>query len=260
MSDDVEAGRSGSARSTEVAPAAEVTSAAGERDRRAEERDAAADRRDLAGDVREHDEDEEDDARDRGSTRLDYRAGARGDRVAAAEDRRAAAEDRRAAAEDRRDAADQIRSLMRDELTGFYQRGAGLAELEREVAKCRRTGEAFTVVFLDVDGLKSVNDAEGHGAGDRLIARVAEAIRAGVRDYDVVVRYGGDEFVCGLQGLDGKRARDRFAQVCDTLTASGGGSASFGVAERLPDESLAEVISRADTAMYAAKGHRRRDG
>jgi diguanylate cyclase (GGDEF)-like protein len=229
------------------------------RDRRALERDRAADRRDLAGTEREQVEDRADDLNaQNGSTRSAYRTATRSDRASAAEDRVAAAEDRAAAASDRAAAAGQIRALMRDELTGFYQRGVGLAELEREVARSRRTGEPFTIAFVDVDGLKAVNDAEGHDAGDRLIARVADAMRSALRAYDVVIRYGGDEFVCGLLGIAEGPARDRFARMRDDLASVGAG-ASFGVAERRPDESLAEVISRADTAMYDAKGHRRRD-
>jgi diguanylate cyclase len=98
-----------------------------------------------------------------------------------------------------------------------------------------------------------MNDAHGHGAGDRLLGRVATAIRRVVRDYDVVVRYGGDEFLCCILGLDVVEAQARFDGLNATLAAHGGGTASVGVVQLEQGEALEHAIARADAAMYEAK-------
>jgi diguanylate cyclase (GGDEF)-like protein len=238
---------------------AAANAAATERDHRAVERDDAARRRDADAVEREQQTDRDDQTRGRESTtRLDYRTAVRADRATAADDRADAAQDRAASAADREAATALVASLMHDALTGFYQRGAGMVELEREVARSQRTGEAFTVAFVDIDGLKEINDSGGHDAGDRAIRRVAALLRSVVREYDVVVRYGGDEFVCGLQGLDPGPALDRFTGMQAALDEGEGVTVSIGIAQRLPDESLSSIIRRADTAMYAQKTRRGR--
>ncbi len=81
-----------------------------------------------------------------------------------------------------------------DDLTGLLRRGAGLALLEREIDRSRRTETRLVVAFVDVDGLKRVNDELGHAAGDRLLSDVAAVLRSRLRSYDLVMRWGGDEF------------------------------------------------------------------
>jgi two-component system cell cycle response regulator len=130
-----------------------------------------------------------------------------------------------------------------------------MTELGRETLKARRTGEAFTLAFIDIDHLKATNDALGHGAGDRLIVRAVKAIQSVVREYDLVVRYGGDEFLCGTLGLPLADARGRFEQLNESMAAMGGGTASVGVAQLGRDENLAQLISRADAAMFDCKRH-----
>lgn len=237
---------------------ADDADAAQDRDRAAFTRDEAAVRRDAQAEQRDIDTDREDSERGRsGSTRRAYRDAAGQDRESAADDRRAAANDRKAAADDREDAARRIRTLVLDDLTGFYQRGAGLIEIEREVVKSHRTGEPFTLAFVDVDGLKLVNDTYGHRAGDRLIVRVADAIRSLLREYDVVARYGGDEFVCGLLGLEEATARQRFAGLNAILARSGTGTISFGLAQLRLGDTVQRLIDRADHGMYQAKARTR---
>jgi diguanylate cyclase (GGDEF)-like protein len=107
--------------------------------------------------------------------------------------------------------------------------------------------------MIDIDRLKETNDAHGHTAGDRLLGRVATAIRQVVRDYDVVVRFGGDEFVCGALGLDVTEAQARFDKLNAGMAASGGGTASVGVVRLEEGEALEHAITRADAAMYERK-------
>ena len=94
----------------------------------------------------------------------------------------------------------------------------------------------------------------GHEAGDRLLTQVAESIRGNLREYDVVVRHGGDEFVCGLFDMPLDAARQRFEQVGADLAISGDASVSIGVVQREAGEDLECLIRRADEAMYADKG------
>jgi diguanylate cyclase (GGDEF)-like protein len=234
-----------------------VRASATARDSLATSRDVAADARDVAADNRDVSWDDEDVAQGRPNlTRVAYRADAHRDRESAADDRRAAALDRQAAADELALAGERIEALMHDRLTGFYQAGAGMLELEREVLRCQRNGELFTLVFVDVDGLKVVNDSEGHLAGDQLILVVADAIKAVLRDYDLVVRYGGDEFLCGMQGMTEAQAVERFEAMQERLLEQRRGTASVGIAELEPGESVRDVISRADRAMYVAKASR----
>ena len=81
-----------------------------------------------------------------------------------------------------------------DELTSTWTRAFGLAQVSHELERARRLGAKLVIAFLDVDGLKNVNDNHGHLAGDALLRLVGETLRANVRPYDVLVRYGGDEF------------------------------------------------------------------
>jgi diguanylate cyclase (GGDEF)-like protein len=211
---------------------------ADERDRVAHGRDLAARTRDLAAD-----------ARDRAMAAIDavaaqhdsprrvagadivgaaelrtrfalYRAKAATDRARAAADRLSAAEDRESAARDRLRAladrellARQLADAETDVLTGARTRAAGLVDLERDLDRCHRTNGALTVAYVDVVGLKAVNDSLGHAAGDSLLEDVVACIRAHLRTYDLIVRVGGDEFVCAMTNMTLEDARARFAGV-----------------------------------------------
>lgn len=138
-----------------------------------------------------------------------------------------------------------------DELTGVLRRGAGLALLEREIDRARRTETRLVVAFLDVDGLKRVNDELGHASGDRLLADVAAVLRSRLRSYDLVMRWGGDEFVCALSGAGHEGAERRLEAVSEGIaTATGGRTVSWGLVELDADDSAASVIARADASLY----------
>jgi diguanylate cyclase (GGDEF)-like protein len=97
-------------------------------------------------------------------------------------------------------------------------RSAALIDLQREMARARRSDGRLVLAFVDVDGLKAVNDVRGHADGDALLGDVAVALRTALRSYDLVVRYGGDEFLCALPGTDIEGARRRFEEVARRLT------------------------------------------
>lgn len=240
-----------------TAESGERDTQAEDRDRAAEDRDRAAEGRDRAAEGRDQQAADHDAAAGRvADTRHPYRKGARDDRLSSARDRGMASADRAAAARDRAMATSEIESLVRDELTGAYRRREGLAEIVRDIKKAHRTHEPLTLAFIDVDGLKAINDTYGHQEGDRVLARVAAAIRSVVRDYDLIVRFGGDEFLCETLGLPFAEAQSRYDKLNDVLAATGRGSASVGMVQLAQDESLEQLIARADTAMFARKRHR----
>lgn len=178
------------------------------------------------------------------------RARAATQREDAARDREAAAFDRRQAALDRAVAAEELALEGMDHLTGALRRRVGLAAIQREMDRTARSGEALVVAFLDVDGLKAVNDELGHGAGDDLLQTIANTIREHLRSYDVIARVGGDEFVCSLAAHDSAGASERFDQIASQL-AAGKLRASFtvGLAERGEQDSLGDLIRRAGDAV-----------
>jgi diguanylate cyclase (GGDEF)-like protein len=179
--------------------------------------------------------------------------GEAGDRALAAVDRAAAKIDRAAAAQDR--AAASV-----DELTGAYLRGPGHIELKREIARARRTQQPLALAFLDVDGLKTVNDASGHGAGDRLLREIVGVLRARLRDYDVIVRQGGDEFVCALPGMSMAEAEARLGVIQEALSAGPEPrSVTAGIAVLEDEDTLESLIARADEALYQQRSGRPRN-
>ncbi len=229
-----------------------------QRDARAQARDRAADARDTRADAR----DERAEARDEDAYGVD--TGAAADRAAALRDRRMAARDRARAADDRSAAlSERVRSAREraaswiDGLTGALHREAGIVELERHIARARRTNEPFTLVFLDVVGLKGTNDSLGHAAGDRLLRETSDSIRTHLRSYDLIVRFGGDEFVCGLLDMSSAEAAARFSLVSADLAATQHAALTLGLAELGAGDTLRDLIARADDAMYKARQQQR---
>ena len=94
--------------------------------------------------------------------------------------------------------AAELRRAQIDQLTGALGRELGIATLEREINRARRGNGRLVLAYVDVDGLKEVNDRQGHAAGDALLRDVVGAIQTHLRSYDPIVRVGGDEFVCAL--------------------------------------------------------------
>ena len=233
----------------------------GDRDRTADERDRTSDAHDdtaEARDARSEARDGRAEARDRAQRRPDItaasdRAGAKRDRQSSAGDRRGSEHDREAASADRVHSAWERAAMVLDGLTGVHSRDPGLRELDREVTKAHRTRTSFVLAFVDVDGLKAVNDAKGHAAGDQLLRDVVDSIRGVIREYDLIVRYGGDEFVCGLLDIDLAGARRRFDNANGSLGVTHGSHFTVGLAELAPGESLDDLIARSDALMYAAR-------
>jgi diguanylate cyclase (GGDEF)-like protein len=150
-----------------------------------------------------------------------------------------------------------------DALTGCFNRRALFERMGREMDRAKRYRHALTVILVDLDEFKHVNDDHGHMAGDRVLSTVAESLRREARAVDIVGRYGGDEFVLVLPETPMEGAivfAERLRQRIHAVDFAEGGepwyvSASIGVAS-YPTEDVAtseDLIARADQAMYRAK-------
>lgn len=160
--------------------------------------------------------------------------------------------------------SDLERRAAQDDLTGLANR----AELNRHLSELFDNDNPdlpTAVLFLDLDGFKSVNDTAGHNAGDEVLVEVARRLTALVRAEDLVARLGGDEFVLVRRDRDGcvtPRCHDLVRRVqkalsCPFETSNGEHTigVSIGLAIARPGDDPAEVLARADAAMYADKGH-----
>ena len=159
-----------------------------------------------------------------------------------------------------RDAALRLAAL--DDLTGLPNRRAFVRRAEQEQARARRHGQSVTLVEIDIDRFKGVNDTYGHAAGDRTLSMLAKLLLRQLRAQDVVARLGGEEFVALLPETD----MDRALAVCERLRAAVAamkiedGEQSFSVTVSLgvtvllgSDESIGQALARADKALYQAK-------
>jgi diguanylate cyclase (GGDEF)-like protein len=151
-----------------------------------------------------------------------------------------------------------------DGLTGLANRRAFEAAIEAECARARRSHAPLSVVYLDIDRFKAINDRFGHAAGDRVLCQLAAAIGETVRlDVDGGFRLGGDEFAIVLPASTKVQAEtvvERIRSFCasrDSRWAVGAFEFSAGIVEFDPQETAAELVSRSDAAMYRQKAARR---
>lgn len=148
-----------------------------------------------------------------------------------------------------------------DILTGLPNRGALMEVLSGATARARRSGEAFALLFLDLDGFKAINDTHGHLVGDQVLQLFARRVRDLVRSTDTVSRLSGDEFVIIAEQLknpreDAQRIADKILGAnADPLPLAGGLmlKSSIGIALHRGHGGTEEILSRADAAMYHAK-------
>lgn len=190
--------------------------------------------------------------RDRFQRELDrWRADGAGDeRIAvqqAALDRAQAAADRLRAAMDRRQAAIYQARPDTDELTGALRRDVGIWRVIEEVERARRCDTALTVAFVKIDDLGNVNEAQGRPAGDTLLQAVGWSLQAGLRVYDLVIRFGGGQFVCGLPGAGCDHAKMRFTEISlDLRQRAADELVSVGYAELEEGDTASSLIKRAE--------------
>jgi diguanylate cyclase (GGDEF)-like protein len=145
-----------------------------------------------------------------------------------------------------------------DSLTGLPNRNLLADRVSTAMERSRRSGRPFAVLYLDLDGMKAVNDRMGHAAGDRLLRAAAHAVRRAVRRRDTVARLAGDEFVVVAEDIGGRADASRLAlrvlEACRSIAAS----ASIGVSF-FPEHgrSMRALLAQADAALYRAKARGR---
>jgi diguanylate cyclase (GGDEF)-like protein len=152
-----------------------------------------------------------------------------------------------------------------DPLTGLNNR-FGLAQaIERLTGAERRTGTGVSVLYIDLDGLTTINNIHGHPAGDQVLRAVAERVSTAVRTTDIVARVGGDEFVVIAPGTDADGAANLAAKICPQVSTPvriGAQrltpSVSVGTCSGASGDEIDELIARADTALIRIKRARRR--
>lgn len=151
--------------------------------------------------------------------------------------------------------------LYFDELTQVYNRKTGIKRLNEEIARSKRTGSPTVIAVVDIDNFKDINDTYGHLVGDKALSRLANQIKQSVRACDVVVRYGGEEFLIILPNTDEINALLALERVREQIARKpllvGGNriqlTVSIGLKEISFDEDAHTAINKADIALYQAK-------
>ncbi len=152
----------------------------------------------------------------------------------------------------------------RDPLLDVFNRRAFVRELDRAMAMIDRYGMKASLVFIDLNDLKKINDGKGHGAGDAALAHIATVVSAQVRQTDVLGRLGGDEFGLLLTQADQQTAEHKAGELTSAVAAtpvrwkSGEFTAhiSCGVVEIIKGQTADEAMERADSAMYEVKARK----
>jgi diguanylate cyclase (GGDEF)-like protein len=191
------------------------------------------------------------------------RVQAAGQRALAAKDRQDASRDREQADADRHRAVIDREALSRqvavaetDPVTGARALAAGLTELDHELDRCRETGGLLVVAYVDVVAPAALGDKTGHSASDELLTRAVGLVSEHLRSFDLIIRIGGDQFLCAMPSMTLVDARERFSQVAAALAASAdAGAIRIGFAQLTPDETVTvtELIARADSELSASR-------
>ncbi|MEM7053945.1 MAG: GGDEF domain-containing protein, partial [Pseudomonadota bacterium] len=160
---------------------------------------------------------------------------------------------------DRKRLEDQLVELATtDDLTGLYNRGHGSELLDRELTRAKRSDQPLSLILMDVDHFKSINDEFGHAVGDQVLVKISESLQNRIREVDIAARWGGEEFVIILPDTrldDAKTIAGELQKGIRSLAKPDGNhlSMSMGVTQYRTDESVSGLLKRADQLLYTAK-------
>jgi diguanylate cyclase (GGDEF)-like protein len=150
------------------------------------------------------------------------------------------------------------RLSVTDRLTGLFNRVKLDSALESETLRAQRSGQPFSLIIMDIDHFKQINDTFGHQAGDSVLIEVAQLLQSGTREIDIVGRWGGEEFLVICPHTDSAGAcqlaenlRQRMQDY--TFSIVGHKTASFGVSSFQSKDQGKDIVARADAALYVAK-------
>lgn len=154
-----------------------------------------------------------------------------------------------------------IRASARDPLTGVNNRSSFRNVLDREVELSHRHGAPLSLIMLDVDRFKSINDEHGHMVGDRALQAIAGCLLSCIRDSDILFRYGGEEFCIALSNTNivgARKLAERVRRALEILVVRASGArlhvtASFGVAALEEHDDVEHLVEKADHSLYRAK-------
>lgn len=149
----------------------------------------------------------------------------------------------------------------RDFLTGLANRRDFLDKAQKEESRFNRSGKPFSILLLDIDNFKNINDTYGHACGDRVIVNIARSLENTLRKQDIVARWGGEEFICLLPETDIENGSEVAEKIRSTVAGSKNEyagdvvcvTATLGIAPFNGSAPLEECIKRADVALYRGK-------
>lgn len=155
-----------------------------------------------------------------------------------------------------------IHEALHDSLTGVLNRRAIITSLNKELSRIRRNNSSLCIGMCDLDHFKKINDEYGHQTGDDVLIEFTKIVRNNLREYDIIGRYGGEEFLILTPECEDSCYETVFQRLCDAVaeskisTRSGDLSitVSIGVAYATGESKVDELLSKADAALYEAKG------
>jgi diguanylate cyclase (GGDEF)-like protein len=139
-------------------------------------------------------------------------------------------------------------------VTGARRRVPGVSDIQREIDRARRGNGRLIAAYVDGDGLKAINDSQGHHAGDVMLKHIVGVMQTHLRSYEPVIRLSGDEFICTIADATIESVRERFAQITQQLNITpDDGSITIGFAKLAQGDSPMDLIDRADSDLIAAR-------
>ncbi|MFP4444004.1 MAG: diguanylate cyclase [Spirochaetia bacterium] len=148
-----------------------------------------------------------------------------------------------------------------DSLTGLYNRRSLIRQMEREINRCKRYKTPFSMLMIDIDAFKKINDTKGHSGGDKVLKHFGEILAGNIRQSDFASRYGGDEFVVMMPNTEEEAARDvrdRILKILDKRNDEAGTpyTVSIGLFSGCP-ENLEDAFNKADFGLYEDKNRKK---